>query len=181
MAGMMNGRLCGPINRKSVWLGFLISVSAMRLTLHTDYALRVLIHAGLSGGRLVTINDIALCYGISKNHLTKVVHQLGKAGYLETVRGKFGGVRLAQPPEEVRLGEFVRRTEDDFALARCMRDGAEAGPDRGDEVCRVEPTCVARHAFQQGLTAFFAALDHYTLADMLAAENSRSVYPPSRL
>ncbi len=135
----------------------------MRLTLHTDYALRVMVHVGLRNGDLVTINEIAECYGISKNHLTKVVHQLGRSGFLETVRGKYGGVRLLVLPENLRLGEFVRRIEDDFALARCMRE-------EGEEECHIQGTCLARHAFAEGVHAFFSALDHYTLADMLRAE-----------
>ena len=137
----------------------------MRLTLHTDYALRVLVHVGLAPGRLVTISEIAQCYGISKNHLTKVVHQLGRAGYLETVRGKFGGVRLSADPATLRLGDVVRRTEEDFCLVRCQRDAAAEG-----EPCKLAVTCVARRALDEGLAAFFATLDHYTLADMLAAE-----------
>ena len=146
----------------------------MRLTLHTDYALRVLVHVGLRDGELVTISEIADCYGISKNHLTKVVHQLGRAGYLETVRGKYGGVRLLVQPEEVRLGDFVRRTEEDFALARCMRE--DSGSCDGEEPCLLTGTCIARLAFGQGLAAFFETLDRYTLADMIAAEGRRSTW-----
>ncbi|MBC7908299.1 MAG: Rrf2 family transcriptional regulator [Rhodospirillaceae bacterium] len=141
----------------------------MRLTLHTDYALRVLVHVGLRQGELVTISEIADCYGISKNHLTKVVHQLGRSGYLETVRGKYGGVRLLVRPENVRLGAFIRRTEEDFALARCMRDD-----DLENDNCLLTASCVAKRALAQGLTAFFGALDNYTLADMLAAEGCRA-------
>lgn len=137
----------------------------MRLTLHTDYALRVLVHVGLRGGELVTINEIAECYGISKNHLTKVVHQLGRSGYLETVRGKYGGVRLLAKPETVRLGEFVRAVEDDFALARCMKEDEETS-------CRLQGGCLAAGAFRKGLAAFFHALDGYTLADMIEAERT---------
>lgn len=139
----------------------------MRLTLHTDYALRVLVHVGLKGGELVTINEIAECYGISKNHLTKVVHQLGRTGYLETVRGKYGGVRLLMAPDQVRLGEFIRRIEDDFALARCLR------PD-DDGSCRITAHCVARHALGEALEEFFATLDRYTLADMIDRERTRA-------
>ncbi|HTH18234.1 MAG TPA: Rrf2 family transcriptional regulator [Magnetospirillum sp.] len=141
----------------------------MRLTLHTDYALRVLVHVGLRNGELVTISEIADCYAISKNHLTKVVHQLGRAGYLETVRGKYGGVRLLVQPEDVRLGDFVRRTEDDFALARCMREDNACD----EETCLLEGSCIARLAFGQGLAAFFETLNHYTVADMIAAESRR--------
>jgi Rrf2 family nitric oxide-sensitive transcriptional repressor len=134
----------------------------MRLTLHTDYALRVLVHVGLQDGDLVTITEIADCYGISKNHLTKVVHQLGRSGFLETVRGKYGGVRLLMRPEDIRLGDFIRRTEDDFALVRCLR--------KAGDTCLLSGECLARSAFSQGLDAFFGVLDRYTLADMLAAE-----------
>lgn len=135
----------------------------MRLTLHTDYALRVLVHVGLRGGDLVTINEIAESHGISKNHLTKVVHQLGRAGFLETVRGKYGGIRLLVDPHSLRLGDFIRRVEDDFALAHCLRD------DRGGH-CRVSASCLAKRAFGQALHAFFQTLDQHTLADMIAAE-----------
>ncbi|CAA7618159.1 HTH-type transcriptional regulator NsrR [Candidatus Terasakiella magnetica] len=136
----------------------------MRLTLHTDYALRVLVHVGLRNGDLVTITEIADCYEISKNHLTKVVHQLGRIGYLETVRGKYGGVRLLKNPEDVALGKFIREVEEDFALVRCMRCNVV-------EDCRLNNNrCVARDALEAGLAAFFKVLDTYTLADMLESE-----------
>ena len=135
----------------------------MRLTLHTDYALRVLVHVGLRNGDLVTITEIADRYGISKNHLTKVVHQLGKIGYLETVRGKYGGVRLLRSPDQIKLGEFIRETEDDFALVRCMKCGSQ------DE-CRLNGHCIAHNALSSGLKAFFAELNRYTLADMLETQ-----------
>lgn len=135
----------------------------MRLTLHTDYALRVLVHVGVRGGDLVTINEIAECFGISKNHLTKVVHELGRAGFLETVRGKYGGVRLLADPRVVRLGELVRAVEDDFALTRCLREDEV-------ETCLLKAKCLARGAFREGLEAFFTSLDRYTLADMIDAE-----------
>lgn len=137
----------------------------MRLTLHTDYALRVMVHAGMKDGQLVTINEIAALHGISKNHLTKVVHQLGRSGYLETVRGKYGGLRLTASPDDIRLGEFVHRVEEDFAIARCMREEEEAA-----EICILEESCVARQAFADGVSAFVSALNNYTLADMIAAE-----------
>lgn len=135
----------------------------MRLTLHTDYALRVMVHVGLRNGDLVTITEIADCYGISKNHLTKVVHQLGRIGYLETVRGKYGGVRLLRQPEDVLLGQFIRDTEEDFALVRCMRC------DSSNE-CRLSGQCIAHDALASGLRAFFTELDRYTLADMLETQ-----------
>ena len=135
----------------------------MRLTLHTDYALRVLVHVGLRNGELVTITEIADRYGISKNHLTKVVHQMGKIGYLETVRGKYGGVRLLRAPEQIKLGEFIRETEDDFALVRCMKCGSQ-------NECSLNGHCIAHNALSSGLNAFFAELNRYTLADMLETQ-----------
>ncbi|MBI2239912.1 MAG: Rrf2 family transcriptional regulator [Magnetospirillum gryphiswaldense] len=135
----------------------------MRLTLHTDYALRVLVHVGLRGGDLVTINEIAESHGISKNHLTKVVHQLGRDGFLETVRGKYGGIRLLVEPASVRLGQLIRHVEDDFALAQCLRGD-------GESQCRTSASCLARHALDQALGAFFTTLDNHTLADMILAE-----------
>jgi len=140
------------------------TLQTMRLTLHTDYALRVMIYVGRCEGDLVTITEIADFHGISKNHLTKVVHHLGRAGYLETVRGKHGGVRLLKRPDQIRLGAFVRATEEDFALVRCLRDEEE------DEPCRLHDQCLVTQALTAGLTAFFTELDRYTLADMLERE-----------
>lgn len=140
----------------------------MRLTLHTDYALRVLVHVGLKDdGELVTINEIAETYGISKNHLTKVVHQLGRSGYLETVRGKYGGVRLLVDPAKVKLGSFIREVEEDFALARCMKCNENA--------CSLGEHCLAKTALTEALESFFTTLDRFTLADMLAAERDLPV------
>lgn len=144
----------------------------MRLTLHTDYALRVLVYVGLHDGDLVTISEIAEFYGISKNHLTKVVHQLGRAGYLETVRGKYGGIRLMIDPEKVLLGRFIRETEADFSLVRCMRESDE-------ERCLIGGHCIAHRALREGMIAFFQALDQYTLAEMIAAERD-TVLPMQR-
>src|ERR1700746_3896629 len=88
----------------------------MRLTFSTDYALRLLMLVGLESDRLVTIQDVADRFGISKNHLMKVAYQLGQAGYLETVRGRNGGLRLGKAPSQIGVGEVVRRMEQDFAV-----------------------------------------------------------------
>ena len=88
----------------------------MHLTFSTDYALRVLILVGLEADRLVAIEEVADRFGISKNHLMKVTHQLGQAGYLETVRGRNGGLRLGKPPDQIVVGEVVRKMEPDFAV-----------------------------------------------------------------
>jgi Rrf2 family nitric oxide-sensitive transcriptional repressor len=131
----------------------------MRLTTFTDYSLRVLIYLGLQRERLATIAEIADAYGISKNHLMKVVHHLGQQGYVDTLRGKSGGIRLARPPEEINLGMLVRATEASTELVECF------APDSSD--CRIEPVCALRGILERSLKAFYAVLDGYTLADVL--------------
>ena len=92
----------------------------MRLTVYTDYSLRLLMYLALKDDGLATIEEIAKSYGISKNHLMKVAHQLGVAGYVETVRGRHGGLRLAKPAKAIGLGEVVRHTEPDMAIVMCF-------------------------------------------------------------
>ena len=92
----------------------------MRLTDYTDYSLRTLMYLGLNRNGLVTIQEIADTYGISKNHLMKVVHQLGVAGMVDTVRGRNGGLRLKKEPEDINLGQVVRGTEPDLTMVECF-------------------------------------------------------------
>ena len=131
----------------------------MRLTLWTDYALRTLIYVGAKGARLSTIAEIAESFDISKTHLMKVVNRLGQQGYIDTIRGKGGGIRLLRPPREIRVGAVVRETEEDLAVMGCL---AETG------FCRIEGCCVLRHALREATLAFLQTLDGYTLADLLA-------------
>jgi Rrf2 family nitric oxide-sensitive transcriptional repressor len=131
----------------------------MRLTVYTDYALRVLMFVAVSREPRPTISAIAASYGISRNHLMKVVHELGLAGYLETVRGKNGGLRLARSPAEIGLGEVVRRTEPDLALVPCL--------DPVNAVCAISPACRLRGAMHRARAAFLTVLDDYTLADLV--------------
>ena len=130
----------------------------MRLTVYTDYSLRLLIYATLKPDGLVNISDVADAYGISRSHLTKVVHQLGIAGFLETVRGKGGGLRLARPPAAIRIGDVVRCTEPDMALTPCFQ--------ADDASCPIAPACFLRTALQEACDAFLGVLDRYTLADL---------------
>jgi Rrf2 family nitric oxide-sensitive transcriptional repressor len=132
----------------------------MRLTTYTDYALRVLMYLGLRGEKLATIQEIAEQYGISKNHLMKLVHELGRLGYVETVRGKNGGLRLGRRPDEITVGEIVRRMEPDMALVECFRNAG--GP------CRIVTVCVLQNVLGEALDRFLETLDGYTLADLLA-------------
>lgn len=131
----------------------------MRLTVYTDYSLRVLMYVALHPERRPTIGEVAASYGISKNHVMKVVYQLGLAGYVETVRGQSGGMRLAKPPQDIILGEVVRRTEPDLALVPCFAP-AEAA-------CVITPACKLRHVLHEARAAFLAVLDDYSLADLV--------------
>jgi Rrf2 family nitric oxide-sensitive transcriptional repressor len=133
--------------------------TALRLTAYTDYAMRVLMYLALKQDGLATISEIAKSYSISKNHLMKVVHQLGVAGYVETVRGRGGGLRLAKPSESIGLGEVVRRTEPDMAIVSCFKPV--------DEPCAIRPCCVLKNAFEKARDAFVNVLDEYTLQDLV--------------
>ena len=129
----------------------------MRLTRYTDYSLRTLIYLGLSEPRQSSIAEIARAYGISENHLTKVVHQLGRLGLIRTTRGRGGGLRLGKPPSEIIVGAVVRQTEEDLALVECFASGA----------CAITAPCRLRRALSEALAAFLAVLDGYTLQDLL--------------
>src|SRR5262249_36844268 len=130
----------------------------MRLTLNTDFSLRVLIHVGLCGGKLTTISDIAQSFGISKPHLMKVVNHLSQNGYLHTVRGRNGGIRLMREPRDINIGQVVRDTENQLDVIGCLER-------RG--YCPIERACVLRSALQDATQAFLAVLDAHTLADLI--------------
>jgi Rrf2 family nitric oxide-sensitive transcriptional repressor len=132
----------------------------VQLTRYSDYSLRVLIYLALDPERLVTIEDIAGSYDISKAHLMKVVHHLGLRGYVETVRGRGGGLRLARRSEEIRVGDVVRSTEEDMRLVECF--------DPASSQCMIETACGLRVVLHEALAAFLAVLDRYTLADLVA-------------
>jgi len=131
----------------------------VRLTTYTDYSLRMLMYLAARDDGLATIADVADAYGISKAHLTKVAHQLGLAGYVVTVRGRGGGLRLARPAAGISVGDVVRRTEPDMALVPCFEPLHEH--------CAITPACGLRGALYEARQAFLAVLDRYSLADMV--------------
>jgi Rrf2 family nitric oxide-sensitive transcriptional repressor len=135
--------------------------SAMRLTSFTDYTLRVLIYLGAHRDEkhLATIGDIATAYAISQNHLMKVVHHLAKQGFIETTRGKGGGMRLARAPEQINIGDVVRNAEEDLAVVECFQDG--------NQKCELAPVCTLRGTLARAMQAFLEVLDAKTLADIL--------------
>jgi Rrf2 family nitric oxide-sensitive transcriptional repressor len=130
----------------------------MRLTLYSDYSLRLLMYAAVRHGELVTIQEVADAYGISKNHLMKVAFELGRQGYLETVRGRGGGLRLSRAPDRIGLGEVIRMTEEDFTMVECF--------DPKTNTCAITGACRLRGILSKALQAYFAVLDDYTLADL---------------
>lgn len=133
----------------------------MNITQHTDYALRVLIYAGTNPDRLVTIKEVAERFAISRTHLMKVVTALVAGGYLDGVRGKGGGVRLARAAGTITVGEVVRYMERGFDLVECFRD---------EHLCLITPGCRLKGALHTALNAFLAALDAVLLTDLLAGQ-----------
>ncbi|MCC6715033.1 MAG: Rrf2 family transcriptional regulator [Gammaproteobacteria bacterium] len=134
----------------------------MRLTVMTDYALRLLMYVGQHPGRLCTIAEVARAYDISEAHLMKVTHQLGRAGFLETVRGKGGGMRLAARPAQIGLGAVVRAIEPDFGLVECFNPCNR---------CALTGRCRLTGVVSGALAAFLAHLDNCSLADLLQPQD----------
>lgn len=135
----------------------------MRLTQLTDYSLRVLMYLAARPERLATIQEIASAYRISENHLMKVVHRLGQNGFIETIRGRGGGVRLKGSASRIRIGAVVRAVEEDFMIVECM--GA-------NDTCRITEVCRLKVALRQALGAFLKSLDGWTLADLVRKPNA---------
>lgn len=135
----------------------------MRLTHYTDYAIRTLMYLALlpDPKKLTTINAVAEAYQIPKNHLMKIVHQLATLGYIESVRGKRGGIRLAKNSKDINIGELIRHTEPDFNLVACFEQDPK-------NPCTISPECRLKHMFAQANHAFLKVLDSYCLADTLS-------------
>lgn len=132
----------------------------MKLTAFTDYSLRVLIYLAADPQRRATIADISRAFAISENHLTKVIHFLGRQGWLSTVRGKGGGVALARPPEAINVGRVVRDTEGMLEPAECFS--------ASDSRCAIAASCRLKNALAEAVQAFYRVLDGYSVADIAA-------------
>lgn len=123
-------------------------------------------YLALTGDRRATIQNIASAFGISRNHLMKVVHELACAGYVDSARGAGGGIRLACPPAAIRVGEVIADLEPDFGLVECFRDG---------NCCVITPACRLPAMLQEALEAFMQVLGGYTLADLVTPANERDL------
>ena len=137
----------------------------MRLTTYTDYALRTLMYLAANRDRLVTIRDIADAHDIAKNHLTKVVHQLGILGFVESLRGRNGGIRLGKEPAQINIGAVVRSTEPDFYMAECF--------DPNKSRCILSPACALKDVLHSATNAYLTVLDGVTLESLMKTSGSR--------
>ncbi|MGH8022501.1 MAG: RrF2 family transcriptional regulator [Limisphaerales bacterium] len=131
----------------------------MRVSAYSDYAFRVLMQSALDNHNLTTVAKVADTFGISRHHLVKVVHDLGRHGYLATRRGVGGGFKLARAPEAIRLGDIVRLGEESDVVIDCREEG--------NRLCRLLPACRLKGILDEAAAAFFKVLDRYTLADLI--------------
>jgi Rrf2 family transcriptional regulator, nitric oxide-sensitive transcriptional repressor len=145
----------------------------MRLTQWTDYTLRVLMYCAASQDREqpVTITEIAESYDISRSHLTKIVQELAAGGWLETTRGRGGGMRLIKPAKDINLGAVVRATETDFTIVECF--------DPELNQCRLSQHCGLKGVLHQAMQSYFSVLDRVTLADLVAPRTEAAALPKS--
>jgi len=131
----------------------------MRMTLHSDYALRMLMMLGIRDGDPVTVQQVAESYGLSRNHLLKVALKLRNLSVITATRGRAGGIALARRPEDINIGAIIRATEDDFAMVECMKtDGG---------TCLLTPVCRLKGVVREALQAYLAVFDKYSLADLI--------------
>jgi len=137
----------------------------MQLTKYTDYALRVLLYLGQRQDRRTTINDITEHYHISRNHLMKIIHHLSQAGYVQSSRGRLGGLSLGMDPAEINIGTVVGETEKNMALVECFGT---------HNTCTIEPECVLKYVLHRAHESFMEALAVFTLADILALQKQAS-------
>lgn len=141
----------------------------MRLTAYTDYAFKVLMYLAIHRNRLATVQEIACAHQISRSQLTKVVHELGQAGLLDTSRGRGGGIRLGAAPDAIRLGDVARLAESDFTVVECFDDASNQ--------CRLAPACVLKHVLGAATAAYLQELDQMTLGDIVDGRGPATAHP----
>ena len=130
----------------------------MELTLHADYSLRVLLYLTEHRDRPVSTQEISEAYGISRNHLVRVVQTLQAHSFIKASVGRAGGLSLARPPSEINIGQVVRKTEPNFRIVECFQPETNT--------CRIAPICKLRGVLNESLNAFWHVLDGWTLADL---------------
>lgn len=138
----------------------------VHLTVYTDFALRTLIYLALNEDRLCTVEEIAESFNISRSHLTKVAPRLSEHGFIESVRGRSGGLRLSRAPSRICVGDVVRATEDDFRIVECFSTETNT--------CRIMGVCNLKGMLNEALDAWLAVLDQYTLDDLVAQRRALS-------
>ena len=136
----------------------------MRLTLHSDYALRTLIYLAIREDHLATIGEISEQYDISRNHMMKVVQELVHHGFIISERGRNGGLRLSRKPDEINLGEVVGKMEPDMFIVSCF--------DRVRDCCRISGPCGVQPIMHEALASFMEVLNRYSLADVISDKES---------
>jgi Rrf2 family transcriptional regulator, nitric oxide-sensitive transcriptional repressor len=139
----------------------------LNLTLHTDYSLRILLYLAEHTDRAVATREISEAYGVSRNHLVRVVETLQSHGFVKASTGRGGGVMLARDPAAINIGEVVRRTEPNFRIVECF--------DLEANTCRILPACSLRGVLVEALESFFRTLDAYTLADLVRMKGSQRI------
>ena len=139
----------------------------MQLSLHADYALRVLVYLGTYPGRVITTQEISSAYGISKNHLVRVVHTLADCGYVDIHAGRSGGLTLAREPHTIRLGDVIRAAEPNLRLAECF--------DRKTNTCPIVSVCGLKGMLDEALNSFLETLNRYTVADIVNKRDQRKL------
>ena len=139
----------------------------MQLSLHADYALRVLVYLGTHPDRLVSTQEISAAYGISKHHLVRVVQTLAEAGYVAVSVGRSGGLKLAREPQSISLGGVIRTSEPNMRLAECF--------DKQTNTCPIAQACALKSMLNEALEAFFSTLDRYTVADILTNSGQQNL------
>jgi len=138
----------------------------MQLTYYTDYGLRILMYlCALPAGKTANIDQVSEVFGLSRNHVNKIVHQLGREGFIATQRGKGGGIRLGMKPEEIRLGDLVRRLETTMQAVDC----------EAPSLCVLLPVCRLKHVLADAMSAFLAECDRYTLSDLVERDGIMEV------